>query len=129
MAPAGPRARPREASPAPVDFLQEDQRGKGAKANPIPWDGWRVALARGPAGQAGELARRRGRRPSVNRSVDSLRLSVGGTGPIGPGYQTGARREGRQAVKIPLNKFSPNFCSVGFASGPAPSHSTEQIFT
>ena len=63
VAPAGPRARPREASPAPVDFSQEDQRAKGAKANPIPRDGRRVALAHGPAGQAGELARRRGKAP------------------------------------------------------------------
>ncbi len=90
VAPAGPRARPREGSPAPVDFSQEDQRAKGARANPIPRDGGRVALAHCPAGQAGELARRRGRRSGVNRSVDRLRLSVGGTGPIGPGY----RREG-----------------------------------
>jgi hypothetical protein len=78
VAPAGPRARPREASPAPVDFSQEDQRGRGAKANPIPRDGVRVALGDGPAGQAGELARRRGRRSGVNCSVDRLRLSNGG---------------------------------------------------
>ncbi len=101
VAPAGPRARPREASPAPADFSQEDQRGKGAKANPIPRDGWRVALAHGPAGQAGELARRRGRRPSVNRSIDSLRLSVGGTGSIGPGY----RREGAGGKGGGASKF------------------------
>ena len=113
MAPAGPRARPREASPAPVDFSQEDQRGKGAKAQVKSRDGDRVALARCPAGQAGELARRQGRRSGVNRLVDRLRLSDGGTGPIGPGYQTGGQAEGRGRVKIPLNKFSPNFCSGG----------------
>ena len=100
-APAGPRARPREGSPAPVDFLQEDQRAKGAKANPISRDRGGVALGDGPAGQAGELARRRGRRSGVNGSVDRLRLSVGGTGPIGPGY----RREGAGGKGGGASKF------------------------
>jgi hypothetical protein len=83
VAPAGPRARPREASPAPVDFSQEDQRAKGAKANPIPRDGLRVALAHGPAGQAGELARRRG---SDRRAIVLSTFLL-----IGSGYQTGER--------------------------------------
>jgi hypothetical protein len=81
VAPAGPRARPREGSPAPADFSQEDQRGKGAKANPIPRDGLRVALGDGPAGQAGELSRRRG---SDRRAIVLSTVWL-----IGSGYQTG----------------------------------------